>query len=145
MASVDRERLRHQLRAAGLRATAPRVEVLRALAERRAPVSHSQLCEALAGWDRATLYRNLTDLAEVGLLRRIDHGDHVWRYEAAGHPADHAHFVCTSCGDVACVPEVTIALPAGAAGPRALAGGRVDVELRGECDACSPQPVAVSG
>jgi len=137
---VDPEDLRERLRLAGLRATAPRLAVLGALRAVPAPISHPELFERLGpeGWDRATLYRNLTDLAAVGLLRRVDHGDHVWRYELAGHDPGHAHFVCTSCGDVACVPDVTVALPAGSAGPRSVAGGRIAVRLHGECDDCAP-------
>ena len=90
-----------RIRAAGLRSTAPRVAVLRELENASAPMSHADLVDALGdeGYDRVTIYRNLTDLTEAGLVVRADLGDHVWRFELkrAGenrrrlsHPCRHA-------------------------------------------------------
>jgi len=71
--------LQARLREAGLRSTGPRVAVLRQLIEQSAPVSHAELCQELKsdGLDRATIYRNLIDLADVGIVSRVDLGDHV--------------------------------------------------------------------
>jgi len=46
------------------------------------PMSHADVAGELAshGLDRATVYRNLMDLADAGLVSRADHGDHVWRF-----------------------------------------------------------------
>jgi Fur family ferric uptake transcriptional regulator len=143
--------LREQLRAAGLRATAARVAVLRVLAGRATASSHPEITAARAedGWDRATLYRNLVDLTEAGILRRVDLGDHVWRYELAG-PADqahddldHPHFLCTECGDVACLPDFVLPVPAGAV-PAAVRAGKVSIQLRGRCDKCEAEPHPLS-
>jgi Fur family ferric uptake transcriptional regulator len=143
VSDAARDRLRDIIRGAGLRCTAARMAVLDALTQAVAPVSHPELFDQLGpkGWDRATLYRNLTDLAEVGLLRRTDHGDHTWRYEIANgeHRTEHAHFVCTSCGDVACMPEIRFDVPDSETIPRALRGGRVVVQLQGQCDTCSDE------
>jgi Fur family transcriptional regulator, ferric uptake regulator len=133
--------LREQLRALGLRATGARLAVLRLLGGQGSPTSHPEIADALAedGWDRATLYRNLVDLTRVGLLRRVDHGDHVWRYELAraeGHDeGSHPHFLCTVCGDLACLPALTLQLPV-ADLPAALREGRVSIQFRGTCDRC---------
>lgn len=135
--------LRERLRASGLRATAARVAVLRVLHGRASASSHPEITAALAedGWDRATLYRNLVDLTEVGILRRADLGDHVWRYELASAPVaghqevDHPHFLCTVCGDVACLPDVVIPVPAGPL-PASVRLGKVAIQLRGRCDRC---------
>jgi len=86
-------------------------------------------------WNRTTVYRNLLDLARVGLARRFDVGDHTWRFEAAGHAREHPHFVCNSCGDIECLEGVQLAL-ADDRGPRALRGREVDVQVRGVCDRC---------
>lgn len=117
--------------------------VLRVLSGRASASSHPEITAALAedGWDRATLYRNLVDLTEVGILRRVDLGDHVWRYELAGGPegahadADHPHFLCTECGDVACLPDFVLPVPAGNV-PGAVRQGKVAIQLRGRCDRC---------
>ena len=136
----DLESLRAALREAGLRATPSRIAVLRLLREAEAPVSHGEVVGKLASqaWDPATIYRNLTDLADVGLARRTDVGDHVWRFEAVtdSHAATaHPHFVCTECGTVECLPDVDYVVPRAKA-PRAIRQKRVEVQMRGLCDAC---------
>src|SRR5688500_8997073 len=133
--------LRRAIREAGLRATPARRAVLELLRGSAVPLSHGEVADRLVGaaWDRATIYRNLTDLAEAGLARRTDLGDHVWRFEAvaAGHGADpHPHFVCTSCGAIECLPDVELALRKTRT-PRAVRARAVEIQLRGLCDGCS--------
>ena len=72
----DLETLRTAVRNAGLRATPSRIAVLRLLRAAGSPVSHSEVVAELASqaWDPATIYRNLTDLSDVGLARRTDVG-----------------------------------------------------------------------
>jgi Fur family ferric uptake transcriptional regulator len=136
--------LRGQLRAAGLRVTHSRVVVLNHLQQAAAPLSHADLIAQLEseGLDRVTIYRNLNDLTEAGLARRTDLGDHVWRFELTrddrGHPAgEHPHFVCDSCGDVECLPGVSVAIEAPHRVPRALRRNAVEVQLKGRCDRCA--------
>ncbi|MCA9571808.1 MAG: transcriptional repressor [Myxococcales bacterium] len=136
------EDLRERIRAAGLRATRSRVTVLRVLHSRSVPTSHPEVHEALGddGWDRATLYRNLVDLTEAGLLRRVDVGDHVWRFELVDvqHADDaHPHFLCTACGEVSCLPDIR--MPTEGV-PRSIAAGDVTIQLQGLCDACYTVP-----
>jgi Fur family ferric uptake transcriptional regulator len=136
----DLETLRTALRAAGLRATPSRIAVLHLLRSIAAPVSHSEVVGKLAShaWDPATIYRNLTDLSEAGLARRSDIGDHIWRFEAitGGHRASsHPHFVCTECGTIECLPELEYVVNR-ARTPRAIRQKRVEVQMRGLCDAC---------
>lgn len=139
------DELRSAVRAKGLRATPSRLAVLELLRVSDAPMSHGDVADRLAtqAWDRATIYRNLTDLAEAGLVRRTDVGDHVWRYEAVSgdHEASaHPHFVCTECGTVECLPEIELAVRTSrtsrARPPRAVKQRQVEVHVRGLCDAC---------
>src|ERR1044072_4695625 len=106
----DLETLRAAVRDAGLRATPSRIAVLHLLRSAGSPVSHSEVVAKLASqpWAPATIYRNLTDLSDVGLARRTDLGDHVWRFEAiTSHQAPaHPHFVCTECGTIECLPDL---------------------------------------
>ena len=122
---------RETLRGRGLRATGARVRVLRVLLDSDRPLSHAEVCELTddGGFDRATVYRNLTDLVDVGLARRSDHGDHVWRFERADAEVHkHPHFVCTECGTVECLPEDAVKV-------RGVAHVD-DVQLRGRCETC---------
>jgi Fur family ferric uptake transcriptional regulator len=130
------------LKSAGLRTTRPRLRVLEKLAESTTPVSHGELVEELehSGMDRTTVYRNLLDLTDAGLVRRSDLGDHVWRFEltrGADKPLEHPHFTCTDCGTVECLPEVTVQVARGRRAPRSIAERKVQVQLRGLCDDCS--------
>lgn len=133
------EGLKARMRALGLRATRPRLAVLQVLVKAAAPTSHADVVEALgsAGWDRATLYRNLNDLASAGLLRRLD-VDHTWRFELIPEKATdgaHPHFVCVSCGDIQCMGQVEIQAASTAAA--ALLSRQHEVQIRGVCDDCS--------
>jgi len=103
-------------------------------------MSHAEVADRLmgGGWDRATLYRNLTDLAEAELLTRTDHGDHVWRFgvrDATHVEAHHPHFVCSECGAVECLPNAAVSVGRGRA-PKAVRGNQVVVQLKGVCDTC---------
>jgi Fur family transcriptional regulator, ferric uptake regulator len=131
-----------KIRATGLRSTAPRVAVLRELESATAPLSHADLVETLGeeGYDRVTLYRNLTDLTEAGLVLRADLGDHVWRFELRradkAHTGNHPHFTCTDCGTVSCLPEASVRITPSKGAPKAVAARAVEVQLRGLCDRC---------
>ena len=132
-----------RLRAAGLRITASRVAVHRHLAAEAAPISHADLFRALEkdGFDRATLYRNLIDLAEVGLVTRTDLGDHVWRFELKSRDGDHVgshpHFVCSDCGTVSCLPDVAVRIVRGKRAPKSLATKNVAIQITALCDDCA--------
>lgn len=137
------EALRRSLRGAGLRATAPRLAVLKSLSAAIGPISHGEVMNALAGdgWDRATVYRNLMALTEAGLLRRTDLGDHTWRFElqrgdAVGESGVHPHFLCDACGDVVCLPGGAVQVVAARGTPRAIQRRRYEVQIKGRCDSC---------
>jgi len=137
-----RAELRERIRAAGLRATPGRIAVLAELVAAKAPLSHAELVDRLAdaALDRATVYRNLMDLASAGLLDRTDHGDHVWRFAANGGEhahAAHPHFVCVQCGDVRCLETTVISVEPSATAPRSVLAQAVQVHLRGLCDGCA--------
>jgi Fe2+ or Zn2+ uptake regulation protein len=53
-----------------------------------------------------TVYRIVEELAEIGLLARIDLGDRVARYAAcrAHGTGHHHHIVCVKCGSVEAMP-----------------------------------------
>jgi Fur family ferric uptake transcriptional regulator len=117
------------------------------------PRSHTDLVSdpLTLQYDRATLYRNLIDMTEAGLVARNDFGDHVWRFELTrglivngkqviSLPiAAHPHFLCLACEQVRCLPQDSLQLKA--------EGGLVpeqvhQVLLRGHCEACYPKILA---
>lgn len=144
-AASRQQDLRGRLRAAGLRGTAPRAAVLDCLLSATRPLTHAEVSERLvdAGLDRVTVWRNLSDLTEVGILRRTDLGDRLWRFEIASEAAHedegvHPHFVCTECGAVSCLPDgVIVVNPAAKKAPRSMRAGAFEVQVRGACNACA--------
>lgn len=109
---------KQRLRSLGLKVTAPRLAVLRVLERAERPLSHAEVVALVservfspdAGWDRATVYRNLVALVGVGLVRISSHAGGICRYEIAKDSKDcaHPHFVCDDCGIVSCLPEAEV-------------------------------------
>jgi Fur family ferric uptake transcriptional regulator len=143
-----------RIRDSGLRCTAARLAVMDHLGSAAGPRTHAEVSEALAdlGFDRATIYRNLTELTDKKLVSRVELGDHVWRFEikrTGGHgPAgeDHPHFLCTTCGEISCLDDVRVAITpksrrrttaSAARGARATRIHSVtEVLLKGRCESC---------
>lgn len=140
-AATSLDDVRKRIRDAGLRCTAARIWVLKYLLEARGPQSHAEVSDALApqGFDRATIYRNLVEMAEVGMLSRVELGDHVWRFEyrkGDGHGLEHPHFVCIDCGGVSCLSSVTVSIKPVPGTKATVIGDITEVLLRGHCGHC---------
>jgi len=132
--------IRDEIRAAGLRATLGRVATLKLLREADSPVTHSFVADGLGdlGIDKATVFRNLNDMTDAGLLRRTELGDHVYRFEeirpGESREKAHPHFLCTVCGTISCVGNVT--LTDGSLRESNKVGEIVEILLRGRCNDC---------
>ncbi len=103
-------------------------------------MSFPELEERLAAenLDRATIFRNLTILADAGILSRTQLGDGVWRYELpvdskGGHNL-HPHLVCIECALVTCLAPRSVVVKG------ALASRTTEVLLRGRCSGCNAPP-----
>ena len=137
--------LKGRIREAGLRSTGARIAVLRVMEDASTPLSHQEVSSKLegAGFDHATIYRNLTDLTDAGMLSRADLGDHVWRFELrrgdVEHRGQHPHFLCVDCGGVSCLPDRSVSVKAAPGLPRALRRRGVVIQIQGRCDKCERQ------
>jgi Fur family ferric uptake transcriptional regulator len=133
---------RELLRGAGLRSTTSRVAILQHLSAAVKPLSHADVVESLvpAGYDKSTLYRCLVELADAGLLNRLDAGDHAWRFELrrgdSQHSAEHPHFVCVDCGKVECLPDIEVKISPARPAKNSALGDVTEVFLKGHCKAC---------
>lgn len=131
--------IKRAIREAGLRATPARIATLKLLYGANAPLTHAEVAEELQdlGVDKATVFRNLNDMATAGLLRRTELGDRVWRFEMAAdeeHNSAHPHFVCVDCGTVSCMGEIK--LTAGSMRLSREFGDVTEILLRGHCNDC---------
>lgn len=75
-------KIRCQLHHAGLKATSARIVVLKVLLEYDTPVTHSELASRTKpmGYDKATVFRNLSDLCRVKIIRKDRLPGESWKY-----------------------------------------------------------------
>lgn len=59
---------------------------------------YSVIIEDYSSISKTTVYRNVRQLAESGVLRRITLEDGLERYDMNTH--DHYHFICTDCSEI---------------------------------------------
>lgn len=94
-----------RLRAAGHRYTDQRRQLVGLLAD-EGPLSIPQILAARRDLKQSSVYRNLADLEQAGVVHRVATDEEHGRYELAedliGH---HHHLICSSCGRV---KDVTI-------------------------------------
>lgn len=133
-----RDENRNLLRSKGLRATPARVAILAAIEDSTVPITHQELTAQLdsLGLDKSTIFRGLQDLTEAGLLRRLELGDHVWRYEISESHSEledglHPHLLCIDCGNIRCLNESEVHVQLS---PEL--GQVVDVLIKGHCPTC---------
>ena len=87
------------LKAHGMRVTPQRIAVYDALVPRKDHPSvdqiYTQVKERCPTISLNTVYTTLTMMAKAELIRQIDAGDGLCRYD--GNPRPHLHIVCTDC------------------------------------------------
>jgi Fur family ferric uptake transcriptional regulator len=137
---VDAQAIVSALGDAGYRLTAPRRALAELIAGRRDHFTAEELLgesrRRRLGVTRATAFRSLDVLADLGIIERLDlpSGGHAF---VACEPAHHHHVVCSSCGRSAGVADHGLERIARAIGRET--GFRVDthrLELFGLCPAC---------
>lgn len=138
------EHVRAELRRSGARAGGAREAVIAHLESQDCCVSAQELFDSLRGEGRkvgiASVYRALDQLAELGLVHRVDLGGGVARFEPALPGGEHHHhLVCDDCGRVEMFDDVRLesALEQ-VAGARGYDLAQHDVVLRGSCADCKP-------
>jgi Fur family transcriptional regulator, ferric uptake regulator len=128
------------LEQAGYRMTAPRRALAGLVAGREGHFTADDLLDTARrrrlGLGRATIFRALDVLTELGLIERLDlpSGEHAF---VACEPAHHHHIVCSSCGRSTGVADHGLERVADAIGRET--GYRVEthrLELFGLCPDC---------
>jgi Fur family peroxide stress response transcriptional regulator len=83
-----------------------------------------------------TVYRNLGQLVENGIVKRVGFGSTVDRYEA--NILDHHHFICERCGSVS---DLEVPVDASLTRKLGQAAGvlanRHEIRLYGTCATCA--------
>lgn len=83
----------------GHRLTGPRRAVFDAVDAATGPFTVEELCEALPGVGRATVFRTVKLLQELEIVCRVPLEDGSVRYQLS-HGGHHHHLICGECGTV---------------------------------------------
>lgn len=137
----DLERISMRLEARSHRVTPSRRAVIAAVLAQDGQFTADDLVARCHGAGRATVFRTLRLLSELGVICRVLMEDGSMRYLVSerGH---HHHFVCTGCGkvqdlDACAITDFVSELSS-------TTGYEVDghwLELYGRCPACRTVPV----
>lgn len=95
--------LRQSIKSRGLRETSQREGVLRFLAQAKGHLTLEEIYEGLRpvqpGIGRATVFRTVKLLEEIGLVTRVTFADGQPRFEYAHERQHHDHMICVECGE----------------------------------------------
>jgi Fe2+ or Zn2+ uptake regulation protein len=135
---MDAGTIRQSLDATGLRCTPQRYAVMAFLMEQKQHPTAVEIFEAVNRADprssKATIYNNLRDLVQAGLVREVAVEGRAARFDAKGMP--HHHFICDRCGNVEDIEWYDVPRPSPTAlGKRLLR--ECELILRGLCKQCS--------
>ena len=140
---MDAGAIKRSLGASGLRCTPQRYAVMAFLREQNRHPTASEIFAAVNRVDprssRATIYNNLRDLVQAGLVREVAVEGRAARFDAK-HMRHH-HFICDRCGNVEDLEWYAVPRPAsGALGKRILR--ECELIFRGLCTRCAPRGAA---
>src|ERR1700688_2886682 len=137
---MDAEAIKRVLEDSGLRCTPQRYAVMEFLMGHNRHPTAVEIFEAVNRADprssRATIYNNLRDLVQAGLVREVAMEGRAARFDAKG--TRHHHFICDRCGNVEDVDWYDVPRPAPASlGKRVLR--ECELIFRGLCTKCAPR------
>src|SRR5215475_5880128 len=137
---MDAGAIKRSLAGSGLRSTPQRYAVMAFLMEQPGHPTAAEIFEAVNRLDprssRATIYNNLRDLVQAGLVREVAVEGRAARFDAKDRR--HHHFVCDRCGNVEDIDWYDVPRPApGLLGKRILR--ECELIFRGLCKKCASQ------
>lgn len=131
-----------RLRARGDRMTGPRRAVLGALAAEQRHQSAEDVIASVGRLDpsvhRASVYRALETLSELGVVQHVHAGHGLTTYHLMPAPGPHPHAQCQVCGTVYDLPDDLLdAVAAQLAGQTGFVLDTGHVALSGTCADCA--------
>jgi Fur family peroxide stress response transcriptional regulator len=137
---MNPDAIKRSLVSSGLRCTPQRYAVMAFLMKQAGHSTASEIFEAVNRVDprssRATIYNNLRDLVQAGLVREVTMEGRAARFDAKA--MRHYHFICDRCGNVEDMDMDWYEVPkpaVGSLGKRVLR--ECELILRGLCAKCA--------
>ena len=139
---MNRDVIKRSLSGSGLRSTPQRYAVMAFLMQQPGHPTAAEIFEGVNRVDprssRATIYNNLRDLVQAGLVREVAMEGRAARFDARG--SRHHHFICDRCGNLEDVDWYDVPRPAaGSLGKRVLR--ECELIFRGLCTKCASVPL----
>jgi len=140
---MDSDAIKRSLALSGLRSTPQRYAVIAFLMGHAGHPTAVEIFEAVNRLDprssRATIYNNLRDLAQAGLVREVAMEGRAARFDLKG--VRHHHFICDRCGNIEDMVWYDVPRPAAASlGKRVLR--ECELIFRGLCAKCAARGVS---
>lgn len=139
---MDEKRCTELLLRHGVKPTANRIVVVKALADIDRPLSLSELEYKILSIDKSGVFRALTLFRERHLVHVIEDGGDGVRYELCRSDADgedddmHVHFFCERCHRTFCMEDVHIPqVPL----PDGYVMSTANYVVKGLCPACADE------
>lgn len=137
---MNQDSIAQYLEQKGVKPTANRILVVRALKEASHPCSLTMLTSNLKTIDKSNVYRTLCMFLEKDVVHSIDDGSGSIKYELCPSPGHsmsdmHAHFYCTMCGNIFCLQ--TGIPPCQAELPKGFIAQSSNYVIKGVCNKCS--------
>ena len=123
----------------GIKPTANRLLIVKALASQYHPVSVKDLEDSLLTLDKSSIFRVLTLFREHHLVHAIETGEGIVKYELCqSHNEEedddeHVHFYCERCHRTICLHDIPVPqIPV----PEGYRAEGINVLVRGICERC---------
>jgi Fur family peroxide stress response transcriptional regulator len=124
----------------GLNLTPQRMVIFRILSKSNQHVTVDQVYQKASAeypmLSPATVYRNMEQMVDAGLLTRLDLGGSSMRYDT--NLDEHHHFVCSKCGKVSDVylEDIQYKVDANRSHLEKAKINSLDLHLQGTCGEC---------
>lgn len=134
------EKLLSLLKEKGLKLTPQRMVIFRILSKSNQHVTVDQVYQKASAeypmLSPATVYRNMEQMVDAGLLTRLDLGGSSMRYDT--NLDEHHHFVCSKCGKVSDVylEDIQYKVDANRSHLEKAKINSLDLHLQGTCGEC---------
>ena len=130
----------HKLHLRGIKPTAMRLLILRAMLDTNRAVSQHDLEETLQTVDKSTIFRTVMLFMEHHLVHAVDDGSGALKYAVCSDDCtcsvsdQHVHFYCEGCHRAFCFRQQAVPM---VEAPEGFVLHGVNYVLKGLCPACA--------
>ena len=138
---MEKQNIQNLLSAHGIRKTRFRVELLGVFMESKYGLSFKDIKGRIRSTqDKVTIYRALDAFLDRGLIHKVPAKNNISKYALCTeecsekiYEQDHAHFICTQCGNTFCMGDIELPVVKEIKGYKVK---KYKLTLEGDCPDC---------